>query len=133
MQDLGGTTNTHTTAFIKQEMNFTHASRLISAREKAVRQISAVIVEKVTKQVYKETTMIKGMDQDMVLDTIIDRIGRFRNVLCTDIASYDAAQSGRIWEIEQELIKQIVPEFADLWDVIALQSNCIVKEGRGKH
>jgi hypothetical protein len=44
--------------------------------------------------------MTKGLNDDIMIPTIIKRISKFKHVSCLDIGSYDAAQRGTIWDIE---------------------------------
>lgn len=58
--------------------------------------------------------MIKGLDAQQITDRVAE-LGKFSNVVCIDISSYDAAQSGKIWEIEREQFRVVFPETHHVW------------------
>jgi len=66
------------------------------------------------------------MDPATAIQIIADRIGVKRKVACADFGSYDAAQRGKIWEIEKALMETILgKDWARVWASIAQQPNHI--------
>ena len=93
--------------------------RKIDPREDTLRNLSAVIYEAVMDQVYQHPMMIKNMAPDQVSKKILEATSKYGYTLSTDISSYDAAQQGRINEIEEEAIRIITGEQAtQLWKAI---------------
>lgn len=99
---------TCTKGFVKREVDFGKPwPRLVSAREDCLRAISAVLYSPVSEQVYSlernNNCMIKGLNDDELIDNIIEKHFRYPHHLCMDIGSFDAAQSGPMWFIEKYL------------------------------
>jgi len=122
---------THTDAFIKKEVTIDESwPRLVAARTELIRQIDAPIYEIVQHQVYQNRHFIKGLDDENIIQTLLDRLAPYQIILCLDFSAYDSAQSGDIWKIEDKLFNKIVGErAADIHRQIALDHNLIISSG----
>lgn len=66
-----------------------------------------------------------------MVDRIIERIQPYPNVLCLDISSFDSAQRGMLWDIEDCMFRMMVgPNLYRLHQACALDTNIIVQKQR---
>lgn len=54
-----------------------------------------------------------------------DALAGYPYIACLDLSSFDSAQRGLIWELENALFETIVPEWAEVWRSIAHNVNWI--------
>lgn len=102
IEDEGINKITHTVGHIKKEITMKHGwPRLISARDQGLRNLSAVPYDHMIHQVYDNPHFIKHKTDDEVGQILIEKAREYKYVICLDISSYDSAQQGILWEIEQ--------------------------------
>lgn len=94
--------------FVKQEVTFGKGHpRAVCPREPGIRSAVTVCYRALEKQVYQDIHMVKHQNQNQILNTMCSVIPEYTHAICMDIGSYDSAQRGMIWEIEEHLVRTI--------------------------